>query len=113
MAHPSQGSGGGGRVITVPVSGIPRIVRPRKRWGTVYGFSLVDVGGNWLGIARLGDSEDQDAESEAVLARPLAVRRGQGLRVPRSDRPDCLLARAGQSSRHGRSLGSHAGTAAR
>jgi catechol 2,3-dioxygenase-like lactoylglutathione lyase family enzyme len=57
----------------VPVSGIPRVVRPRKRWGTVYGFSLVDVGGNWLRISRLGDSEDQVAESEAGLARGIDV----------------------------------------
>ena len=41
----------------VPVAGIPRMVRPRKRWGTVYGFSVVDVGGNWLRISRLGDQE--------------------------------------------------------
>ena len=53
--------------------GIPRIVRPRKRWGTVYGFSLVDVGGNWLRISRLGDSEDPDAESEGGLARGIDV----------------------------------------
>jgi hypothetical protein len=57
----------------VPVSGIPRMVRPRKRWGTVYGFSLVDVGGNWLRISRRGDSEDQVAESEAGLARGVDV----------------------------------------
>ena len=40
----------------VPVAGIPRMVRPRKRWGTVYGFSVVDVGGNWLRIYRRGES---------------------------------------------------------
>ncbi len=57
----------------VPVAGIPRVVRPRKRWGTVYGFSLIDVGGNWLRISRLGDSEDPDAESEAGLARGIDV----------------------------------------
>ena len=41
----------------LPVAGIPRIVRPRKRWGTVYGFSVVDVGGNWLRISKTGDRE--------------------------------------------------------
>ena len=30
----------------LPVSGFPRITRPRKRYGTVAGFSLIDVGGN-------------------------------------------------------------------
>ena len=57
----------------VPVSGIPRMVRPRKRWGTVYGFSLVDVGGNWLRVSRLGDSEESESESEAGLARGIDV----------------------------------------
>jgi hypothetical protein len=42
----------------LPVSGIPRITRPRKRYGTVRGFSLVDVGGNWLRVSRAGDTED-------------------------------------------------------
>lgn len=30
----------------LPVAGIPRILRPRKRYGTVRGFSVVDPGGN-------------------------------------------------------------------
>ena len=42
----------------LPVSGIPRITRPRKRYGTVYGFSVVDVGGNWLRVSRTGDTEE-------------------------------------------------------
>jgi hypothetical protein len=57
----------------VPVPGIPRMVRPRKRWGTVYGFSVVDAGGNWLRISRRGDSEDHVEESEAGLARGIDV----------------------------------------
>lgn len=36
----------------LPVAGIPRILRPRKRHGTVYGFSVVDVGGNWLRVSK-------------------------------------------------------------
>ena len=47
----------------LPVAGIPRMVRPRKRWGTVYGFSVVDVGGNWLRFSKLGDSEEATEES--------------------------------------------------
>jgi hypothetical protein len=43
----------------VPVSGIPRLLRPRKRYGTVYGFSVVDVGGNWLRVSKLGDTEQE------------------------------------------------------
>jgi len=48
----------------LPVAGIPRILRPRKKFGTVYGFSVVDVGGNWLRISRLGE-EDTEEEDEA------------------------------------------------
>jgi catechol 2,3-dioxygenase-like lactoylglutathione lyase family enzyme len=57
----------------VPASGIPRMVRPRKRWGTVYGFSLVDVGGNWLRISRVGDSEASVATPDAGLATGIDV----------------------------------------
>ena len=57
----------------LPVSGIPRLVRPRKRWGTVYGFSVVDVGGNWLRISRIGDTEQAVEESEPGLAKGVDV----------------------------------------
>ena len=49
----------------LPVSGIPRITRPRKKYGTVSGFSLVDTGGNWLRIYKLGDTEQEDSAQEA------------------------------------------------
>jgi len=45
----------------LPVAGIPRILRPRKKYGTVSGFSVVDPGGNWLRVSRLGDSEEKDS----------------------------------------------------
>jgi hypothetical protein len=45
----------------LPIVGIPRILRPRKKFGTVRGFSVVDPGGNWLRISKLGDSEAEDA----------------------------------------------------
>ena len=47
----------------LPVVGIPRILRPRKRYGTVRGFTVIDPGGNWLRVYKLGDSE-QDATAE-------------------------------------------------
>jgi len=54
----------------LPVSGIPRILRPRKRFGTVRGFSVVDVGGNWLRISKAGDTEeDANAEKATGLAQ--------------------------------------------
>ena len=46
----------------LPVTGIPRITRPRKKYGTVRGFSVVDPGGNWLRISRLGDSEERKTQ---------------------------------------------------
>jgi catechol 2,3-dioxygenase-like lactoylglutathione lyase family enzyme len=58
----------------LPVAGIPRILRPRKKFGTVRGFSVVDVGGNWLRISKLGDTEPQVGEEKTGgLAGVLAV----------------------------------------
>lgn len=48
----------------LPTAGIPRILRPRKKFGTVRGFSVVDVGGNWLRISKLGDTEEKAAEEK-------------------------------------------------
>ena len=48
----------------LPKVGIPRILRPRKKFGTVRGFSVVDVGGNWLRISKSGDTESQEAEGQ-------------------------------------------------
>jgi catechol 2,3-dioxygenase-like lactoylglutathione lyase family enzyme len=49
----------------LPVSGIPRITRPRKKYGTVRGFSVLDPGGNWLRISKVGDSEEEDSAAKA------------------------------------------------
>jgi catechol 2,3-dioxygenase-like lactoylglutathione lyase family enzyme len=54
----------------LPSAGIPRILRPRKKHGTVRGFSVIDPGGNWLRISRLGDTEEEAAKDTTVgLAR--------------------------------------------
>jgi hypothetical protein len=55
----------------VPVSGIPRMTRPRRRQGTPGGFTVVDPGGNWLRISRDGDSGDEVPEDR--LARVVAA----------------------------------------
>src|SRR5688500_1215995 len=58
----------------LPVAGIPRILRPRKKYGTVRGFSVVDPGGNWLRISKLGETEEEDsAEKAEGLAQILYV----------------------------------------
>lgn len=58
----------------LPVAGIPRITRPRKKYGTVRGFSVVDPGGNWLQISKLGESEeDNSAEKAEGLAQIVYV----------------------------------------
>jgi catechol 2,3-dioxygenase-like lactoylglutathione lyase family enzyme len=58
----------------LPVAGIPRILRPRKKYGTVRGFTVVDPGGNWLRIYKLGDSEEEaSAEKEEGLAQIIKV----------------------------------------
>lgn len=58
----------------LPVAGIPRLLRPRKKYGTVRGFSVVDPGGNWLRFSRLGETEADDAPAkEEGLAQLVAV----------------------------------------
>ena len=49
----------------LPVEGIPRILRRRKKYGAVRGFSVVDPGGNWLRIYKLGESEQEDSAEKA------------------------------------------------
>ena len=49
----------------LPVVGIPRILRPRKKYGTVRGFTVIDPGGNWLRIYKLGESEQKDSAEKA------------------------------------------------
>ena len=49
----------------LPVAGIPRILRPRKKYGTVRGFTIVDPGGNWLRVSKLGETEQDDAAEKA------------------------------------------------
>jgi len=63
----------------LPSAGIPRILRPRKRFGTVRGFSVVDPGGNWLRFSKLGDTEEEaKKEPAAGLARVVENAARQG-----------------------------------
>jgi hypothetical protein len=49
----------------LPVAGIPRILRPRKKYGTVRGFTVIDPGGNWLRIYKLGETEEENSAEQA------------------------------------------------
>jgi hypothetical protein len=62
----------------VPLKGIPRLLRPRRKQGTVSGFTLVDVGGNWLRFYRAGAVEGEDDEGQVGLARVLLGAARQG-----------------------------------
>jgi hypothetical protein len=56
----------------VPLSGIPRMTRPRKRRnaGNLSGFTVVDPGGNWIRIFPAG--KEQPDEPGSKLANALA-----------------------------------------
>jgi hypothetical protein len=61
----------------LPIVGIPRITRPRKRFGTVRGFTVIDPGGNWLRVFKLGDTEEEtSAEPLEGLAKSTQVAAG-------------------------------------
>lgn len=67
----------------LPSAGVPRILRPRRKQGTVAGFSIVDTGGTWLRVYRAGASEDTGDEggpaaARTGLARALEVAARQG-----------------------------------
>ena len=62
----------------LPSAGIPRILRPRRKQGTTAGFTVVDVGGNWLRISRAGDPEDDAGNRDKGLARAMEVAARQG-----------------------------------
>ncbi|MGL5816011.1 MAG: hypothetical protein ACRCYR_00500 [Phycicoccus sp.] len=62
----------------VPVAGIPRLLRPRRKAGTATGFSLVDPGGNWVRVYRAGEAEEEPGQRRSGLARTIDVAARQG-----------------------------------
>ncbi|BCJ70193.1 bleomycin resistance protein [Polymorphospora rubra] len=71
--HASFAAGLRARFGKVPVSGIPRMTRPRRMQGTAGGFMVVDPGGNWVRISRHKDDADEPHVSEGRLARVVAA----------------------------------------
>ena len=71
----------------LPSAGVPRVLRPRRKQGTTTGFTVVDVGGNWLRFYGSADVEEDDVEDAGEagdrprsrgLARVLEVAARQG-----------------------------------
>jgi hypothetical protein len=115
----------------VPSSGIPRLLRPRRKRGTVSGFSVVDPGGNWLRVYRRGDAEDEqpvarglalavesaarlgDAKGDDIAAARMldaALRRHDG--APATERLPALVYRAELAARLGDTEGARTAVAA-
>lgn len=71
--HRSFADGLRGAFGKVPLSGIPRMTRPRRRKNAdnLAGFTVVDPGGNWIRIFPAGD-RDTPAEPGGKLADTLA-----------------------------------------
>jgi catechol 2,3-dioxygenase-like lactoylglutathione lyase family enzyme len=54
----------------VPVAGIPRLLRPRRKAGTATGFTVVDVGGNWLRFYRTPNPGGDEPENDTLTTAP-------------------------------------------
>lgn len=84
--HASFAAGLRARYGRLPVSGAPRLLRPRRKQGTTTGFSLVDTGGCWVrfygstedGGTDGGSDEDAAAGDGDVLRRAVEVAARQG-----------------------------------
>ncbi len=51
----------------LPLSGFPRITRPRRKQGMTAGFSVIDPAGNWLRIAAGEEDSGDGSRLERVL----------------------------------------------
>jgi hypothetical protein len=60
----------------LPVAGLPRITRPRRKQGTAGGFSVVDPGGNWLRVSATGDEDDDAPDGRLDRVLRTAARQG-------------------------------------
>lgn len=62
----------------LPITGIPRITRPRRKQGMAGGFTVVDPGGNWLRVSSLSEDSETPTESTGRLDRVLLNATRQG-----------------------------------
>ena len=60
----------------LPLTGLPRITRPRRKQGTAGGFTVVDPGGNWLRI--FSNSGEQEKSTSGVFERVMLNAARQG-----------------------------------
>ncbi|GIG35851.1 hypothetical protein [Cellulomonas pakistanensis] len=81
----------------LPASGIPRLLRPRRKQGTTTGFTVVDVGGNWLRFFREADvAAEEPAATGLARAVEVAARQGDA----RGDDAQALVALDAGLTRH-------------
>lgn len=85
------------RLGRLPVAGVPRLLRPRRKQGTTTGFTVVDPGGNWLRFYREADVEAQEPAATG-LARAVEVAARQG--DARGDDAQALVALDAGLTRH-------------
>ena len=62
----------------IRLKGIPHILPIRRKAGTATGFSIVDVGSNWLRFYRTGTTENEPAADRVGLRRVIDVAARQG-----------------------------------
>ena len=62
----------------VPVEGIPRLLRLRRKAGSAVGFSVIDTGGIWLRFYQEGSEEETATTRRDGLARVIDVAARQG-----------------------------------
>lgn len=103
VVHEAFTAGLRARYGRVPLQGIPRMTRPRRRKNTGHlsGFSVVDPGGNWIRIFPAGDAEEEaPARSKLGVAVDNAVVLGdsKGDHVQAAKILDGALARHGDEA---------------
>jgi hypothetical protein len=80
VVHAAFAEGLRARYGKVPVQGIPRMTRPRRRKNAdnLSGFSVVDPGGNWIRIFPAGPAPAAPAQGKLAVALDNAVVQGDG-----------------------------------